>query len=138
MSANLSALGQMTRSVACDDILRRGISAGFCRQYGRKLADYFQPRGHYGVGGSGGVEIMVLTATLGFEEGYTILSYDGANAFNSTYHHRLLPALAKSVPSVALYASNLYAREPPNSCLHYKEEAWKWLSQRGEYSKDAI
>ena len=76
MSPNLSALGQMTRPVACGDILRRGISAGFCRRYGRKLADYFQPWGRHGVGGSGGVEIMVLTATLGFEEGYTILSYD--------------------------------------------------------------
>ncbi|CAN0398019.1 unnamed protein product, partial [Ascophyllum nodosum] len=50
----------------------------------------------YGVAVSGGVEIMALTATLGFEEGCTILSYDGANAFNSIYRHRFLPALWKS------------------------------------------
>ena len=56
---------------------------------------------------------MALTATLGFEEGCTILSYDGANAFNSIYRHRFLPALAEIVPSVVPYASNLYAREPP-------------------------
>ena len=62
---------------------------------------------------SGGVEIMAFTATLGFEEGCTILSYDGANAFNSIYRHRFLPALAEIVPSVVPYASNLYAREPP-------------------------
>ena len=57
---------------------------------------------------------MALTATLGFEEGCAILSCDGAYAFNSIYRHRSLPALAEIVPSVVLYASNLYAREPPN------------------------
>ena len=67
----------------------------------------------YLVAVSGGVEIMAFTATLGFEEGCTILSYDGANAFNSIYRHRFLPALAETVPSVVPYASNLYAREPP-------------------------
>ena len=56
---------------------------------------------------------MAFTATLGFEESCTILSYDGANAFNSIYRHRFLPALAETVPSVVPYASNLYAREPP-------------------------
>ena len=35
---------------------------------------YFQPWGQYGVAVSGGVEIMAFTATLGFEEGCTILS----------------------------------------------------------------
>ena len=40
---------------------------------------------------SGGVEIMAFTATLGFEEGCTILSYDGVNAFNSIHRHRFLP-----------------------------------------------
>ena len=56
---------------------------------------------------------MAFTATLGFEEGFTILSYDGANTFNSIYRHRFLPELAEIVPSVVLYASNLYARGPP-------------------------
>ena len=112
-SANLSALGQKARPVACGDVLRRVIGAVFCRRYGRQLADYFQPWGQYGVAGSGGVEIMALTATLGFEEGCTILSYDGANAFNIIYRHRFLPALAEIVPSVVPYAANLYAREPP-------------------------
>ena len=56
---------------------------------------------------------MAFTATLGFEEGCTILSYDGANAFNSIYRHRFLPALAEIVPSEVPYASNLYAPEPP-------------------------
>ena len=56
---------------------------------------------------------MALTATLGFEEGCTILLYDGANAFNSIYRHGLLPALAENFLSVVSYASNLYVREPP-------------------------
>ena len=51
-------------------------------------------------------------SNTGFEEGCTILSYDGANAFNSIYRHRFLSALAEIVPSVVPYASNLYARTP--------------------------
>ena len=56
---------------------------------------------------------MAITATLVFEEGCTILSYDGPNVFNSIYRHRFLPALAEIDPSVVPYVSNLYAREPP-------------------------
>ena len=104
VSANLSTLGQKARPVACGDVLRRIIGAVFCRRYGSKLADYFQPWGQYGVAVSGGAEIMALTETLGFEESCTILSYDGANAFNSLYRHRFLPALAEIVPSVVPYA----------------------------------
>ena len=111
-SANLSALGQKAKSVACGDVLRRVIVDVFCRRYGRKLADYFQPWGQYGVAVSRGVEIMALTATLGFEAGCTILSYYEANALNSLYCYRFLPALAETIPSVVPYASNLYAREP--------------------------
>ena len=111
-SANLSALGQKARPVASGDVLREIIGAVFCRRYNRKLADYFQPWGQYGKTVSGGIVIMALTATLGFEEGCTILSYDGENAFNSIYRHRFLPALAEILPSVVPYASNLYAREP--------------------------
>ena len=73
---------------------------------------------------------MAFTATLGFEEGCTILSYDGANAFNSIYRHRFLPALAEIVPSVVPYASNLYSQEPPEllfaldgGCLEVVESA---------------
>ena len=99
--------------MTCGDVLRRVIGTAFCRRYGRKLADYFQPWGQYGVAVLGGVEIMALTATLGFEEGCTILSYDGANTFNSIYRHRFLPTLAEISPSVVPYASNVYAREPP-------------------------
>ena len=99
--------------MACGDVLRRGIGVVFCRRYGRKLADYFQPWGQYGVAVSGGVVVMAFTVTLGFEQVSTILSYNGANAFNSIYRHRFLPALAEIVPSVVPYASNLYAQEPP-------------------------
>ena len=84
--------------MACDDVLRRVIGPVFCRRYDRKLADYFQSRGKYSAAVSGGVELMAFTASLGFEEGCIILSYDGANAFNSIYRHRFLPALAEIVP----------------------------------------
>ena len=77
------------------------------------MADYVQPWGEYGVAVSGGVEILALTATLSFEEGCTILSYYGADAFNSINRHRFLPALAETVPSLVPYVPHVCAREPP-------------------------
>ena len=111
--ANLFELGQKSRPVACGDVLRRVIDAVFCSRYGRKLADYIQPWDQCGVAVSGRVEIMALTAILGFKEGCTILSYDETNSFNSIYHHRFLPAIAEIVPPVVPYALDLYVREPP-------------------------
>ena len=52
--------------MACGDSLGRVIGAMFFQRHGRKLADYFKHWGHYGVAVSGGIDIMVLTATLGF------------------------------------------------------------------------
>ena len=117
-SANPSALGQNARPVACGDVLRRVIGAVFCRRYGRKLADYLQPWGQYGVVEPDGVEIMVLTSTLGFEQGFTILSYNGANVFNSIYRHRFLPALAEIVPQWFPTHQTCTHGNPQNSCLH--------------------
>ena len=70
--------------MAYGDVLRRVIGAVFCCRYGKKLTDCSQHWGQYGVAVLGGVEIIALTATLGFEEGCTILSCDGANPFTST------------------------------------------------------
>lgn len=39
--------------------------------------------------------------------------FDGTDAFNSVYHHRILPALAEIVPPVRRYAINVYGRGPP-------------------------
>lgn len=50
------------------------------------------------------------TTTLGVEEGDTMLSYNGADTFNSIYNHIFLSALAKIVPSLKPYARNLYVR----------------------------
>ena len=60
---------------------------------------------------------MAMTATLVFQEGCIILSYDGVNVFNSMYHHRFLPAQAEVVFSMVSYAANLYARDPPKLYL---------------------
>ena len=70
---------------------------------------------------SSGVETVALIATMSSEEGCTILSYDGANALNSIYRHRFLPARAEIVPSVVPYAANLYAREPPKLLFALEE-----------------
>ena len=108
-NANISTLGQKAGPVACGDVLRWVIDTVFCRRYGRKLANYSKPWGQYGVAGSDGAEIMILTFTPGIDEGCTILSYDGVNASSSIYRHRFLTALVEIVPSMVPYASNLYA-----------------------------
>ena len=112
-SANLSALGEKARPIACGDVLRRLIGTTFSLQHRQELSGYFEPWRQYGVGVSGGVEVMAAAATLGFQEGSTILTFDGANAFNTLYRHKMLPALAEIVPSLIPYATNLYARTPP-------------------------
>ena len=60
-SANLSALRQKARPVACGDGLRRVTGAIFCSRYERKLADYFKSRGQLGVVVSGRAGIMAPT-----------------------------------------------------------------------------
>lgn len=41
-----------------------------------------------------------------------VLSFDDVNALNSDKRSRILPTLAKCIPSVAGYTSNLSARTP--------------------------
>ena len=112
-SSNLSALGDKARPVACGDLLRRVIGGTFCRQHGSALAERFQALGQYGVAAPGGVEAMALRATLGYQQGCAILTFDAKNAFNSIKRRAILPALAKLIPSVVPYVLNLYARGPP-------------------------
>ena len=73
-----------------------------------------------------------LTATMGFEEGCTILSYRGAYAFNSMYRHRFLPVLAENVPSPVRYVSNIYAHKSTSDFSALDEEDRKLWSMRGE------
>ena len=53
----------------------------------------------------------MLTATLGFEESYAILSCDGATTFNSIYRHSFLLTLEGTATCVISYAKTLYPRE---------------------------
>ena len=112
-SARLSGIGEKVRPVACGDVFRRIIGGTFCRQYSSALEDFFQPLGQYGVSVRGGVELVAEQAAIGHQRGGTVLAFDGVNAFNSMRRAHMLPALAKIVPPVARYASNLYARTPP-------------------------
>lgn len=61
----------------------------------------------------GRVEVITLAVSLGFQENCTILSFDEANALNSIYLHRMLPALVEVVLVATHYDINVYAREPP-------------------------
>ena len=63
---------------------------------------------------------MAFTATLGFEEGCTILSYDGANAFNSIYRHRFLLRANPPVPGAraVLFIEDITVILPPELSLY--------------------
>ena len=55
---------------------------------------------------------------LAHQQGSSLLSFDGRNAFNSLKRSKILPALAEIVPVALPYVVNLYALEPPK--LLYK------------------
>ena len=116
--SNLSAIGTKCRPVACGDVFRRIIGGTFCRQYSTQIADHFEPLGQYGVSVAGGTELLAARATLAYQQGYTLLTYDATNAFNSMSRRTILPALADLIPPALPYALNVYAREPPR--LLYK------------------
>lgn len=81
-SANVSALGQNATSASYSNVLQRVAGAIFNPKYGRKCPDYFYLRGQYDIAVSGGVEIVVLTATLGSVESFIFIPY-GANTFDN-------------------------------------------------------
>lgn len=56
---------------------------------------------------------MMLVATINFQESNTMLSFDSANSFNSISRHRMLPALAETIPVATGHAINVYPREDP-------------------------
>lgn len=57
---------------------------------------------------------MALTVKLAYDEGCTVLSFNGTNASdNSVYRHRSLPAVAEIISPVGRYTVNAYGKEPP-------------------------
>ena len=122
-SANLSAIGEKARPVACGDVLRRLIGGTVCRQYGQAISEKFEPVGQYGVATPGGTEIMTTRANLAYQQGYAIVTFDARNAFNSMKRRQILPAMATIIPPVVPYVNNVYAREPPR--LLFRTQAGK-------------
>lgn len=62
---------------------------------------------------------MAPAATLEFQEGRSSLSFDGADAFNSIYRHRTVPALAKVLPKAMRYVSNTHVHESSEASVHH-------------------
>lgn len=71
--------------VAHGDVIRRVFGGNSCREYGKKLADYFSRWGQYGVGVLVGLELMAMRATLAFQQGRNILSFGATDAFSAMY-----------------------------------------------------
>ncbi|CAN0375941.1 unnamed protein product, partial [Laminaria digitata] len=112
-SANLSAIGEKARPVACGDVIRRIIGGTFCRQYTPQIASHFEPLGQYGVSVPGGSELLAVRATLAHQQGKSVIALDARNAFNAMARRAILPALADFIPPAVPYALNVYGREPP-------------------------
>ena len=116
-ASNLTAIGERSRPVASGDVLRRVVGGTFCRQYSSAISEHLEPKGQHGVSVQGGTELMVTKATVAYQQGYSLLTFDARNAFNSMKRRTILPALAELIPPVVPYAVNVYAREEPPKLL---------------------
>lgn len=77
MSANLSAIGETSRPVACWDVFRRIIGGTFCRQYSPAIADDFEPLDQYEVVAvEGGTESLAVRATRTYQQGFNLLAFE--------------------------------------------------------------
>ncbi|CAB1107073.1 unnamed protein product [Ectocarpus sp. CCAP 1310/34] len=131
-SANLSALGEKKRPIAVGGVLRRIISGSFCHQYKGGIANIFEAANQFGGGVPGGVEIVASTAALSHQQGSTILSFDGKNAYNSMRRSSILPAVATHTPHLAKYFGNIYARTKAKLLFKMEDGSIEVvLSQRG-------
>lgn len=56
------------------------------------------------------MELLAEQVVTGHMRGCASLNFDGKNAFNAIRRSHMLPALPRSVPPIAHYATNLEAR----------------------------
>ncbi|CAN0004629.1 unnamed protein product, partial [Phaeothamnion confervicola] len=81
-SANLMALEVKAQPIAVGNTLRRHFASTFSQNW-PYLDELLQDAGQFGMGVSGGVEIVPAVARFIHESGEWLLSLDAANAFNS-------------------------------------------------------
>ena len=67
---------------------------------------------------------------LAHQQGSSLLSFDGRNAFNSLKRSKILPALAEIVPVVLPYVANLYAREAPKLLFKMRDGGTRVVASR--------
>jgi len=110
-AAQLTALGEKVRPIACGDTLRRVFGRTYCRLNAQRFAQRLQAGGQYGVGVAGGVEIIATMARLIYEAEGTTLSIDCVNAFNSLKRSAIFPEVAAHAGDCYAYATRLIGAE---------------------------
>ncbi|CAN0263936.1 unnamed protein product, partial [Phaeothamnion confervicola] len=109
--------------IAVGNALRRLFASAFFWENRPYLAKLMQEAGHFGVGVSGGVQIVAAVARFIHESGEWLLSLDDANAFNFILRGAFLPAVAKELDGAGGYALRVYGclGDPPPALLYRME-----------------
>ena len=116
-SANLTAVGEKLRPIACGDTLRRLFTSIYCKQHRARFADLFESVAQYGVAVSDGVERIVTMAQLVVEGGGGLLAIDGKNAFNAVSRTAVLAQVAEFAPDLYPLVAHMYGVDSKPSLL---------------------
>ena len=71
-----------------------------------------------------------LKQVLAHQQGSSLLSFDGRNAFNSLQRSKILAALAEIVPVALPYVADLYAREPSKLLFKMRDGGTRVIASR--------
>ena len=107
-AANLTALGEKARPIACGDTLRRQFGRLYCRSHKVQFSALLESANQFGVAVPGGAERLATLAQLIYDAGGVLLDIDSRNAFNEVDRAACLAQAALHVPDAYHYATNLY------------------------------
>ena len=121
------------RPIAMGEAWIKIPSSLLLQRHGNALSAFFTAAGQYGIMVKGGVELVIhRVRDLVMNEGYSVLTVDCTNAFNSPCRHKMADAIASEDvlrPFRSLF--NLEYGDYSNLYLRHKEEVQCLLSQRG-------
>ena len=107
-AANLTALGEKARPIACGDTLRCLFGRLYCRSHKERFAQLLGSVAQYGVAVPAGAERLATLAQLIYDAGGVLLDIDGRNAFNEVDRAAFLPQAALHASDAYAYTTNLY------------------------------
>jgi len=107
-AANLTALGEKARPIACGDTLRRQYGRLYCRSHKDRFSALLESVTQYGVAVPGGAERLATLAQLIYDADGVLLDIDSRNAFNEVDRAACLTQAALHVPDAYQYTASMY------------------------------